>query len=1023
MRPILTVGCATYKDFSGVYFTLLGLKLYHPQVDLIVVDNAPEPSRQIEGITLAVGGRYFYQPDLSGTSKSRAHVFEMAETEWVCCVDCHVLLVPGAIETLIAYARAFPESKDIISGPMIHDDGRGRSTHWQPDPTCGLWGVWGDDPRARDPKGPAFEIPMMGLGLFAMRRAAWPGFNQHFRGFGGEEGYIHEKVRQRGGRALCLPALGWYHRFRDVAGGFEGAPYPLRIEDHTWNLLVGHRELGIEAVDKIFNHFGKRMSRAQWAELVEKSRAVQPLGEWKQKDSPLERVYAERCARPTSINEHLPTLRKLASEADEVVEFGTEALDGPNSTIGLLAGRPKVMRSYDVGDFGKAREAYLLADGTQGSFSVVSDLAIPPQSCDLLFIDTHHTGAHLVKELNLHATACRRRIVLHDTETYGETGEDGTKGLQFGVRTFLSMASDWHCMAHYPNNNGLTVLSRDPTDPQAYPAWLGKLNPTLKVLGIWYTNNKAPLKVMQASLRSIERAQRLSRHEVKVETSSWSHVEGNPFPAHFPPEDTNGNHLTITRQMMECVAAAGVQVFQWEVICFLEHDTLYPEDYFDRVADAFLAHPEAPVVSNLDYEGLNATGFLDVKERHEPMHQLSLRRGFALDNLERCRYHFSKGTPDTLLEPDSGPRGDRSKWVRLPPEGRRPSLHVNFAGRFTSHGEVVYHQHSFGKREHLYWGKAEDIWDGPLDLSPSPAQVAKVPTLGQRGCPGCPKGKYHFQTVDMNELLGQRRRESENIAEHMESLQKMAFDCEHVTCLTAWHDAAFVALAAGLPNTLVCVCPGGHPDWPMFHELRVTPRSQNVTTDHCDFFAFPPPETDLLFISTRHHADAVKSLLAVYGPSVRKWIAFHNTVTYGENSAFGEDGRGLLVGIREWLRDNPQWTVKSHARNNNGLLVLTRLEEEKKKLPPLWKQAWNVLQASWQAGESVAGKYGPLTGSEAQERRLALCTLCPSLNDGNCAECGCPVAQKTSWPVEECPLGQWAASRNPLPVLEGSQCE
>ena len=54
---------------------------------------------------------------------------------------------------------------------------------------------------------PAFEIPMQGLGLFACRRAAWVGFNTRFRGFGAEEGYIHEKTRQHGGRTLCLPFL------------------------------------------------------------------------------------------------------------------------------------------------------------------------------------------------------------------------------------------------------------------------------------------------------------------------------------------------------------------------------------------------------------------------------------------------------------------------------------------------------------------------------------------------------------------------------------------------------------------------------------------------------------------------------------------------------------------------------------------------------------------------------------------------------------------------------------------------
>ena len=47
---------------------------------------------------------------------------------------------------------------------------------------------------------------------------AWPGFPAAFRGFGGEEAYIHEKFRRAGGRRLCLPWLRWMHRFgRPVA--------------------------------------------------------------------------------------------------------------------------------------------------------------------------------------------------------------------------------------------------------------------------------------------------------------------------------------------------------------------------------------------------------------------------------------------------------------------------------------------------------------------------------------------------------------------------------------------------------------------------------------------------------------------------------------------------------------------------------------------------------------------------------------------------------------------------------------
>jgi len=276
---VLTIGMATYRDFEGVWATIKALQLYHPRVEYVLVDNDIEPCRQSQGAVESAGGRYFYRPDLCGTSKPRDHVFKVAETEWVCCIDCHVFLIPGAVRALIDYAISHPNSRDILSGPIIADNGNLLATHWQPDSSCGLWGQWSIDPHFYDPRQEPFEIPMQGLGLFAMRKAAWPGFNPLFRGFGGEEGYIHEKVRQRGGKALCLPQLGWWHRFRDQTSTKGIAPYPLKIEDHTFNLLVGHRELGIEAEDKIFEHFGKRVHSLNWMHIVAESRAKQPFGE------------------------------------------------------------------------------------------------------------------------------------------------------------------------------------------------------------------------------------------------------------------------------------------------------------------------------------------------------------------------------------------------------------------------------------------------------------------------------------------------------------------------------------------------------------------------------------------------------------------------------------------------------------------------------------------------------------------------------------------------------------------------
>jgi hypothetical protein len=88
------------------------------------------------------------------------------------------------------------------------------------------------------------------MGVFACRRAAWPGFNPRFQGFCCEEGYIHEKIRGGGGRVLCLPFLRWLHRFDRPAG----VPYRPKWEDRIRNFLIGYDELGLDPAP-VFAHF------------------------------------------------------------------------------------------------------------------------------------------------------------------------------------------------------------------------------------------------------------------------------------------------------------------------------------------------------------------------------------------------------------------------------------------------------------------------------------------------------------------------------------------------------------------------------------------------------------------------------------------------------------------------------------------------------------------------------------------------------------------------------------------------
>ena len=167
--------------------------------------------------------------------------------------------------------------------------------------------------------------------------------------------------------------------------------------------------------------------------------------------------------------------------------------------------------------------------------------------------------------------------------------------------------------------------------------------------------------------------------------------------------------------------------WSWDVICFLEHDVLYPADYFDRIGAAFVSRPDVNVVSNLDYEGLNETGWLAVKERHEPMQQLSMRREFALANLDRAEEDCTR-RGWAYLEP----QGDRSDWLRLPATGKSPSIHVNHAKRFTSHGEVCYEAES-QRSHHPVWGDFRKWWPvSEADFS----CIHRGEVLRQVGC-GC----------------------------------------------------------------------------------------------------------------------------------------------------------------------------------------------------------------------------------------------------------------------------------------------
>jgi hypothetical protein len=177
-----------------------------------------------------------------------------------------VLFEAGTLKKLLNYYKQNPETKDLLQGPLLYDDLKSLSTHFDPNWRGQMYGTWANDERARDKDAPPFMIEMSGCGVFSCRKDAWLGFNEKFHGFGGEEGYIQEKFRQAGHQALCLPFLRWMHRF----GRPNGPKYPLTLWNKIKNYFIGHKELKWDE-QPIYDHFSKWATKEQLDNLYEEA--------------------------------------------------------------------------------------------------------------------------------------------------------------------------------------------------------------------------------------------------------------------------------------------------------------------------------------------------------------------------------------------------------------------------------------------------------------------------------------------------------------------------------------------------------------------------------------------------------------------------------------------------------------------------------------------------------------------------------------------------------------------------------
>lgn len=232
---------AVYEDYARTCMTIQALRMYQDMrnVEILVVANKSDQKLK-EFVEAIPDARYIEFTAVNSTAQPRNMVFEYAYGAAVLCIDCHIMLWPGSIARLKQHYRDNPKILDLYQGPMIYENlNQSQADNmWSP-----MWGsaMLGTFTRAyhnndTDPH----EIVAHGLGLFSCRKEAWLGFNRLFRGFGGEECYIHEKYRQHGRKCWSLPWLKWWHHsVREVI------PYENTYEDRIRNYTIGFTELGL----------------------------------------------------------------------------------------------------------------------------------------------------------------------------------------------------------------------------------------------------------------------------------------------------------------------------------------------------------------------------------------------------------------------------------------------------------------------------------------------------------------------------------------------------------------------------------------------------------------------------------------------------------------------------------------------------------------------------------------------------------------------------------------------------------
>lgn len=235
-------------------------------------------------------------------------------------------------------------------------------------------------------------------------------------------------------------------------------------------------------------------------------------------------------------------------------------------------------------------------------------------------------------------------------------------------------------------NNQVVQIDKKEGQVVAYPPV------KLKKLGIWYSN--VPAGVETSTLSSLKSIEKAAKDKADIITCVWKPIPGNPFHELLAWTRTY-SHLNQILQILQCLYTAR-SIAEYEYVSLLEHDLLYPEDYFD-----FPEIPKGKNMNNANYIGAKPEGFQKKRQNDRPLSQMSFCFNDAIS-------HFEHILKNALLINAGNLEPDADKMPSLIWTTQNPSVHLNHMRHFTSHYAI------YGPPEeatHPYWGEAKQYFN------------------------------------------------------------------------------------------------------------------------------------------------------------------------------------------------------------------------------------------------------------------------------------------------------------------------